>query len=88
MKIFSQIIATGKEWKPCIECGRIFICGEVISSVSSDAGFNVMSWYCCNCIERFFPFNLSADKGHIYHKVNRFRWQRENLFEKSKRKDE
>ena len=55
MKIFSKAIATGKEWKPCIECGRVFEWGEIISSISTDAGYSVTYWYCCKCIARFFP---------------------------------
>lgn len=82
MKIFSQIIATGKEWKPCVECGKVFVDGEVISSISSDAGFSVMSWYCCKCIEEYFPF----PPDDICHKTDRFRWQKKNLFEKSESK--
>lgn len=58
MKIFSQAIATGKEWKPCRGCGRVFEHGEVISSVSDDSGFNVTSWYCHECIDGYFMTDL------------------------------
>ena len=71
MKIFSQIIATGKEWKPCIECGRVFVYGEIISSISTDSGFSVTYWYCCECIERFSLPNLYIDPEYICHRVDR-----------------
>ena len=71
MKIFSQIIATGREWKPCAECGRVFVCGEVISSISSDTDISVTYWYCCECIERFFPPNLYVNREYMCHRVDR-----------------
>lgn len=70
MKIFSQIIATGKEWKPCIECGRVFVHGEIISSISTDSGLSVTYWYCCECIERF-SLNLYVDPEYICHRADR-----------------
>lgn len=66
MKIFSKTVATGKEWKPCIECGRVFECGEIISSISSDAGFSVTYWYCCKCIEGFSGLKLYAEYNSDY----------------------
>jgi len=71
MKIFSQIIATGKEWKPCIECGEVFVWGEIISSISIDSGFSVTYWYCCECIERFFRPTFYIDPEYICHRVDR-----------------
>ncbi len=54
MRIFSKIIATGREWKPCIECDRVFKEGEIISSIEHGNGLTVTYWYCHRCIERFF----------------------------------
>ncbi len=71
MKIFSQAIATGREWKPCIECGRVFECGEIISSISTDSDCSVTYWYCCECIERFSQPKLYVDPEYICHRVDR-----------------
>lgn len=54
MKMFSKIVATGKEWKPCIECGRIFEHGEILCSIATDTDVNVTYWYCSICTERYF----------------------------------
>lgn len=71
MKIFSQCIATGKEWKPCIKCGKVFEQGEVISSVSTDAGFSVTYWYCCECIDNYFMTNLHYnERGYLDNRVD------------------
>jgi hypothetical protein len=51
MKIFSQAIATGKEWKPCVECGGVFEEGEVITSIATDNNFGVSYWYCSKCFD-------------------------------------
>lgn len=53
MRIFSRAIATGKEWKPCIECGKVFEEGEAIASFSRDNGAMCTYWYCCDCIEKY-----------------------------------
>jgi len=66
MKIFSKAIATGKEWKPCIECGSVFEWGEIISSISSDAGLSVTYWYCCKCIKRSFRSKLYIEENSDY----------------------
>jgi len=66
MKIFSKAIATGKEWKPCIECGQVFEWGEIISSLSTDEGFSVTYWYCYKCIEGFFCRVLYAERNPDY----------------------
>lgn len=55
MKIFSKYTATGKEWKPCIECGRVFFHGEIVSSIATDSDCSVTYWYCHKCIAKFFP---------------------------------
>lgn len=55
MKIFKQITASGKEWKPCIECGRRFEHGEIITALSRDDGICVRYWYCSGCIESWWP---------------------------------
>jgi len=72
MKIFSKIIATGKEWKPCIECGRAFEHGEILCSISTDAGLSVTYWYCHRCIERFCGEELYIDHEYIWHRAGRF----------------
>jgi len=71
MKIFSQSIASGTEWKPCIECGRVFECGEIITSISTDSGFSVRYWYCCLCIERFCPKGFFDDPEYICDRLDR-----------------
>ncbi len=73
MKIFSKAIATGREWKPCIECGKIFSCGEIISSISTQNGAMVTYWYCYKCIERFFRPRpcTEYDPEYICHRVDR-----------------
>lgn len=63
MKIFSQVTATGEEWKPCIECGHVFVCGETISSLSSDTGDSVTCWYCCDCFDRHWSYSYARDDG-------------------------
>jgi len=64
MKIFSQSTASGTEWKPCIACGRVFECGEIITSLSSDSDCDVMYWYCCLCLEWFWAGGALADRGY------------------------
>ncbi len=54
MKMFSKIVASGKEWKPCIECGRVFEQGEILCSIATDSGTSVTYWYCHICTERYF----------------------------------
>ncbi len=71
MKIFSQGIASGREWKPCIECGRVFESGEIITSISTDSGFSVRYWYCCLCIERYCLGGFSGDPEYICDRVDR-----------------
>jgi hypothetical protein len=54
MKIHRQIIATGKEWKPCIECGGKFEVGEVLTAIDSEGNAGVVYWYCERCADKFF----------------------------------
>ena len=73
-KIFSKAIATGREWKPCIKCGKVFACGEIISSITTDSGFNVTYWYCRSCTAGFFRKNEYIDENPFYvcHRLDRF----------------
>jgi len=74
MKIFSKAIATGKEWKSCIECGKVFFEGEIIASFSNDNGCHCTYWYCSDCIKKFFsgPRLLSDDeRGYIRNRIMR-----------------
>jgi len=73
MKIFSKVIATGREWKPCIECGRTFEHGEILSSISTQNGAHVTYWYCHLCIARYFPENLYIDLEYMFHRVDRLK---------------
>ena len=73
MKIFSKAIATGREWKPCIECGRTFEHGEIISSISTQNGAHVTYWFCHLCIARYFiaPENLYIDLEYMFCRADR-----------------
>lgn len=72
MKIFSKIIATGKEWKPCIECNKVFEHGEILCSISRDDRLYVTYWYCHLCTERFFGRELPIDHDYRLHRLVRF----------------
>ena len=70
-KIFSKAIATGREWKPCIECGKVFKSGEIISSITTGNGINVTYWYCRRCTAKFFPKNFYIDPKYVCHRLDR-----------------
>ena len=57
VRIFSRAIATGKEWKPCVECGKVFEEGEAIASFSRDDGAYCTYWYCSDCIGKYIYDN-------------------------------
>ena len=56
-KIHRQIIATGREWKPCVECGHKFEAGEVLAAVDIHAG--IVHWFCEECAQRLFGHLLA-----------------------------
>jgi hypothetical protein len=58
MKIHRRIIATGIEWKPCRECGRKFIEGEILTAVDSEGIAGVVHWFCEKCTEELFGYLL------------------------------
>ncbi len=64
MKIFSQSIAGDYEWKPCIECGTAFECGEILTSITSGSGCNVTYWYCSRCFEKIWPTNINPGQQY------------------------
>ncbi len=53
-KIHRQIIATGNEWKPCIECKRKFESGELLTAFDTESNAGVLSWFGEQCTERLF----------------------------------
>jgi hypothetical protein len=58
-KIHRQIIATGREWKPCVECGRPFEEGEVLTAVDTESNAGVSYWYGEQCTQKLFGHLLS-----------------------------
>ena len=90
MKIFSMYTCTGKEWKPCIECGKVFEHGEIKHAIEHGNGCMVTSFYCRKCVARYFPkFGYMGDSGEskgqlmvikkgklvpAYQEVNPFLW--------------
>ena len=65
-KIHRQIIATGNEWKPCVECGRKFEPGEILTAFDTESHNGVLSWFCEKCTQRLF--------GHIVARSWRQTW--------------
>ena len=55
MKIFSRYTATGKEWKPCISCDKVFEHGEIKYAIENGNACEVRSFYCRKCMSRYFP---------------------------------
>ena len=53
-KIHRQIIATGNEWKPCVECSRTFEPGEILTAIDTQSNAGTLSWFCEECTERLF----------------------------------
>jgi len=52
-QIYKQIIATGREWKGCEQCGRRFEMGEIITAMQIYSGM-VVYWECSDCTEEWF----------------------------------
>jgi len=67
MKIHRQIIATGREWKPCIECGRRFEPGEVLTAIDTESNAGVKHWFGEQCTEELF--------GHLMARGWRETWK-------------
>lgn len=69
MKIFKQTIASGNEWKPCIDCGKRFVIGEIITAIENDTGSCVDYWYCSECFDRYWfaplPVPVPAEDDDI-----------------------
>jgi len=54
MKIHRQIVATGREWKPCRQCGRKFEDGEILTAVDTESHTGTLYWFCETCTEARF----------------------------------
>lgn len=67
MKIHRQIIASGREWKPCVECGQPFEAGEMLTAIDSESNAGVLYWFGEQCTERMF--------GHLLAKGWRQTWR-------------
>ena len=67
MRIHRRIIATGREWKPCIECNQKFDKDEILTAVDTDSNRGVMFWFCEKCTEELF--------GHLLRKGWRKKWR-------------
>jgi len=67
MKIHRRIIATGIEWKPCVECKRKFEAGEILTAVDSESSAGVVYWFCEKCTEELF--------GHLLRRGWRNKWR-------------
>ena len=67
MKIHRRIIATGNEWKPCVECDRPFEAGEVLTAIDTEDNRGTLYWFCEECTERFF--------GHLLRRGWRGMWR-------------
>jgi len=53
-KIHRQIIASGREWKPCVECGRTFEAGEILTAIDTESNTGVVYWFGEQCTERYY----------------------------------
>lgn len=68
--IHRRIIATGKEWKPCVECGKKLEAGEILTAIASGTNAGIVHWYCEKCTDRFFR-HLIADSWRDRWRINR-----------------
>ena len=67
MQIHRQIIATGREWKPCHECHQRFEPGEVLTAIDTQSNAGVIYWFCEQCTQERF--------GHLLAKGWRQTWR-------------
>jgi len=67
MIIHRRIIATGNEWKSCVECHRKFEKGEILTAIDSEGSQGVIYWFCEKCTEDSF--------GHLLRKGWRQTWK-------------
>lgn len=67
MKIHRRIIATGNEWKPCIECQKKFEEGEILTAIDTESSRGVIYWFCEKCTEELF--------GHLLRRGWRKKWR-------------
>ena len=56
MKIHRRIIATGKEWKPCVECNQKFSQNEILTAIDTEGNRGVIYWFCEKCTEKLFGY--------------------------------
>ena len=70
MKIHRRIIATGREWKPCVECKRKFEAGEILSAIDTESFNGVLYWFCEKCTENLFGYLLRKGWRQTW-KINR-----------------
>jgi hypothetical protein len=78
MKIHRRIIATGKEWKPCIECGKKFEQGEILTAIDSEGNAGVVYWYCEECTDKLFGYLIRKTWRQATWRLNR-RGKREEI---------
>ena len=67
MKIHRRIIATGNEWKSCIECKNKPVKGEILTAIDMEGNQGVIYWFCEKCTEKLF--------GHLLRKGWRQTWR-------------
>ncbi len=58
MKIHRRIIATGNEWKPCVECKRKFEQNEILTAIDTESFIGVIHWICEKCTENIYGYLL------------------------------
>lgn len=71
-EIHRQIIATGREWKPCVECVKDFEPGEILTAINHcGVGGGVRAWYCEQCLHEHFGFLLAKSWRQTWRLHNR-----------------
>ena len=58
MKIHRQIIASGREWKSCVECNKKLVQGEILTAIDTESNSGVIYWFCEKCTEELFGYLL------------------------------
>jgi len=67
MKVHKRIVATGNEWKPCVECRTPFEANEILSAIDIGGNDGVVYWFCEQCTEKLF--------GHLLRQGWRNTWK-------------
>jgi len=55
-KIHRQIIATGREWKPCVGCGTKLQSGEILTAIDGESNAPIRHWFCEACTELYYGY--------------------------------